>query len=94
MLRLSDEIYDWVAGQHDVPTYKAVADLISEKLRKGRSFYELEIAFREVADELRKLSRKFQTRAPWDAEAGQDAGLASAQARMLEEIRFRTRIGV
>jgi hypothetical protein len=94
MLRLADEIYDWVAGQPDVPSCKMIADLIAEKMRKGRSFYELEIAFRETADELRKLSRKFQTRAPWDAEAGQDASVASEQARLLDGIRFRTRIGV
>jgi hypothetical protein len=94
MSRLADEIYDWAVMRGEVPSHKAVTSLIEEKMCKGRSFYELEIAFREVADELRKLSRKFQTRAPWNAEARQDAAIASDQARLLDGIRFRTRVGV
>ena len=66
MSRLVDEIYDWAVMRDEVPSYRAVASLIEEKLRKGRTFYELEIAFREVADELRILARKFRAQASWD----------------------------
>jgi hypothetical protein len=92
--RLVDDVYGWIAVQQDVPTCESVTALIREKLREGRTFFELECAFKEAAVELENLARKFRTQASGDSEARRDANTASAQARMLEEIRFRTRVGV